>query len=41
MLHLLAYLKGMLGYKITYNWGGNIDPTRYVDADYAGDIDTC
>lgn len=41
MLHLLAYLKGTLGYKITYNRGGNIDPTGFVDADYAGDINTC
>ena len=40
MLHLLAYLKGTLHYKITYQRGGNIDPIGFVDADYAGDIDT-
>ena len=39
MLHLLAYLKGTLHYKITYQRGGNIDPIGFVDADYAGDID--
>lgn len=40
MVHLLAYLKGMLDYKITYHRGGNLDPISYVDAHYAGDLDT-
>lgn len=40
MLHLLAYLKGTLNYKITYHRGGSLDPIGFVDADYAGDIDT-
>jgi len=40
MLHLLAYLKGTLSYKITYHHGGNLDPISYIDADYAGDLDT-
>ncbi|EDR06651.1 retrovirus-related pol polyprotein [Laccaria bicolor S238N-H82] len=40
MLHLLAYLKGTIGYKITYNRGGSLDPIGFVDADYAGDVDT-
>jgi hypothetical protein len=40
MLHLLAYLKGTLDYRITYHRGGSIDPIGYVDADYAGDLDT-
>lgn len=40
MLHLLAYLKGMLNYKITYHCGGSLNSIGFVDADYAGDIDT-
>lgn len=40
MLHLLAYLKGTLSYKITYHRGASIDPIGFVDADYAGDVDT-
>ena len=41
MLHLLAYLKGSINYKISYSWGGDLAPIGFVDADYAGDIDTC
>ena len=41
ILHLLTYLKGTLHYKITYQQGGSIDPIGFVDADYAGDVDTC
>lgn len=40
MLHLLAYLKGTISYKITYYKGGSLDPIGFVDADYAGDTDT-
>ena len=40
MLHLLAYLKGSINYKISYSWGGDLAPIGFVDADYAGDIDT-
>ena len=40
ILHLLAYLKGTLHYKITYQQGGSLNPIGFVDADYAGDIDT-
>ena len=40
MLHLLAYLKGTLNYKITYHCGGNLNPIRFVDVDYARDINT-
>jgi len=42
LMHVLWYIKGMLHYKITY--GGkdhiNLAPVGYVNADYAGDIDT-
>jgi hypothetical protein len=40
--HLLAYLKGTLDYKITYRRGApsGIRPVGWVDADYAGDLDT-
>ena len=41
MLHLLAYLKGTPNYKITFHCGGNLSPIGFVDADYAGDVDTC
>ena len=41
MLHLLAYLKGSINYRITYSRGGDLSPIGFVDADYAGDIDTC
>ena len=40
MLHLLAYLKGTIDYRITYSWGGDLSPIGFVDADYAGDVDT-
>ncbi|KNZ75827.1 Copia protein, partial [Termitomyces sp. J132] len=43
LLHVLAYVKGMLDYKIVYSkeLGGLIKPTGYVDSDYGGDLDTC
>ena len=40
MVHLLAYLKGSINYKITYSHGGDLAPIGFVDADYVGDIDT-
>ena len=40
MLHLLAYLKGTINYRITYSRGGDLSPIGFVDADYAGDVDT-
>jgi len=42
MLHILAYIKGTLDYRITYHRGSNggSKPFGYVDADYAGDSDT-
>lgn len=39
-MHTLAYLKGTLDYGITYHWGASIRPYGYVDADYAGDVDS-
>ena len=40
--HLLAYLKGTLEYKITYRSGAGsgVRPLGWVDADFAGDLDT-
>ena len=42
LMHVLRYIKATLHYKITY--GGNnlndLKPTRWVDADYGGDIDS-
>jgi hypothetical protein len=40
--HLLAYVKGTIEYKITYQRSGSsgIKPIGYVDADYAGDLET-
>jgi hypothetical protein len=40
--HLLAYVKGTIDYKITYRRGvgSGIKPIGYVDADYAGDLET-
>ncbi|KNZ81205.1 Copia protein [Termitomyces sp. J132] len=42
LLHVLAYIKGTLDYKIVYSkeLGGSIKPTGYVDSDYGGDLDT-
>ena len=40
MLHLLAYLKGTVSYKITYHCQSSLDLIGFVNADYAGDIDT-
>ena len=34
--HVMSYIKGMLNYGITYEGGGNLNPIRYVDSDYAG-----
>lgn len=38
--HTIAYLKGTLDYGITYYRDTSLRPFGYVDADYAGDIDT-
>ena len=41
MSHLLTYLKGSINYRVTYSRGGDLAPIGFVDANYAGDIDTC
>lgn len=43
LMHVLQYIKGTLDFRITYGGEGHTDlaPVGYVDADYAGDIDTC
>jgi hypothetical protein len=38
--HTLGYLKATLDYGITYCQNGDLQPFGYVDADYAGDIDS-
>lgn len=43
MMHVLGYVKGTLGYHITYchkRDTGILKPEGYVDADYRGDLDT-
>lgn len=42
LLHMLAYVKGTLNYRIPYSrdLGGSTKPIGYVDADYGGDLDT-
>lgn len=42
LLHVLAYVKGILDYKIVYSRDlrGSIKPAGYVNADYGGDLDT-
>lgn len=42
LLHVLAYVKHTLDYRITYSrsLGESIKPTGYVDADFGGDLDT-
>ena len=41
LLHVLAYIKGTLNYKIVYNQDmrGSTKPLGYVDVDYSGDLD--
>lgn len=41
-MHVLQYIKGTLDFKITYGGEGHtsLAPIGYVDADYAGDIDS-
>ena len=41
LLHVLAYIKGTLGYRLRYakDLGGSVKPLGYVDADYRGDLD--
>jgi hypothetical protein len=40
LMHVLAYIKATLHYKLTYHRGtqDGIKPVGYVDADYAGDL---
>lgn len=42
LTHVLQYIKGTLDFRITYGGKGytNLAPIGYVDADYAGDVDT-
>ena len=42
LMRVLRYIKGTLNFKITYGVEGHTDlaPVGYVDADYAGDLDT-
>ena len=43
LMRVLCYIKGTLDFKITYGGEGHTDlaPVGYVDAYYAGDLDTC
>ena len=38
--HVMAYIKGIINYGITYKGGGSLKPSRYVDLDYVGCKDT-
>jgi len=38
--HVLAYIKGTLNYGITYKADAKLNPTGYVDSDFAGCKDT-
>ena len=38
--HVLAYIKGTLNYGITYKADAELNPTGYVDSDFAGCKDT-
>jgi len=38
--HVLAYVKGTIDYRITYQAGVNLNPTGYVDSDFGGYKDT-
>jgi len=38
--HVLAYIKGTIRYGITYAGGKDLNPTGYVDSDFAGCRDT-
>jgi len=38
--YVLAYVKGMIGYGITYRAGDNLNLIGYVDSDFAGCKDT-
>lgn len=42
LMRVLQYIKGTLDFKITYGGEGHTDltPVGYVDADYAGDLDS-
>ena len=36
----MQYVNGTLEYRITYQYGADLKPVGYVDADYGGDLDT-
>jgi len=38
--HVLAYVKGMIDYGITYQAGGNLNLIGYMDSDFTGCKDT-
>jgi len=38
--HVMAYIKGTIDYGITYKGGSSLEPSRYVDSDYAECKDT-
>jgi hypothetical protein len=40
MMHVLGYLKGSLDYSITYHQGASLTPIGFVNADFAGCLDT-
>ena len=33
--HVMAYIKGTIDYGITYKGGGSLEPSGYVDLNYA------
>ena len=43
LLHVLAYIKGTLEYRLRYakDLGGSVKLLGYVDANYGGDLDMC
>ena len=36
LVHVAQYIRGTLGYKLTYQRGGELAPVGYVDADWGG-----
>jgi len=34
--YIMGYMKGTIGYRITYQAGGDLNPIGYVDSDFAG-----
>jgi len=39
--YILAYIKGILNYGITYRVDNKLDPTGYMDSDFIGCKDIC